>query len=402
MVKIACIGNSNHTFFCLTRYLRDRGLDAELLVFDTDVEMFHPSGDTYRPDFTEYTRFLLWGACWDFVNRSPDEIAEELSSYDLLIGCGPAPAFAWRAGRLLDIFSPYGSDAYQLPFFRFEKQFTSDFPHPRALRNALHAWRFARGQAVGLAETRRIISPGKHLKSTFEKFGHRKSVQWQPLPLVYLPAAQRNEPEPFMSGSPVYQEALDLRRRHGLIVFHHSRHIWCNPPDRFSAKGNDVLIRGFADFARTHTDASPCLMTFDHGPDVGASKELIRNLGIEDRVYWFRRLRRKDIMILLQFCDVTTGTFSLGWWGNAAIFESLASGKSMISHRDDEVCRELFSELYPMIQARTPDQVSAALSDIVQRPEAHEEIGRGGREWLKKHVLDPGVDGYINAIQELL
>ena len=37
----------NNGNFALTRYLRDEGVDAHLLLFDKKLEHFHPSRDTY-------------------------------------------------------------------------------------------------------------------------------------------------------------------------------------------------------------------------------------------------------------------------------------------------------------------------------------------------------------------
>ena len=45
-IKIGFLGNNNNNNFAIARYMRDRGFDCDLLIFDHEVNHFHPSCDT--------------------------------------------------------------------------------------------------------------------------------------------------------------------------------------------------------------------------------------------------------------------------------------------------------------------------------------------------------------------
>ena len=52
--KIGLIGNMNNNFFALTRYLRDAGYQAELIIVGEENAHFPPQSDSYEENFTDY------------------------------------------------------------------------------------------------------------------------------------------------------------------------------------------------------------------------------------------------------------------------------------------------------------------------------------------------------------
>src|ERR1700722_16655794 len=100
----------NNINFALARLLRRKGIDADVLLFDEEYEHFHPSSDSYDLEYAKYTRALGWGSGRQFLRTAGQVVRDDLSPYDVLIGCGLAPAYCCRAGRALDIFVPYGGD----------------------------------------------------------------------------------------------------------------------------------------------------------------------------------------------------------------------------------------------------------------------------------------------------
>ncbi len=96
--KVALIGNMNNGNFALTRYLRDVGVDAHLLLFDNELKHFHPSHDTYDKAYQSYVHQLSWGSPWRFHLTGPPSIRNDLAAYEFLIGCGDCAGLR-RTGR---------------------------------------------------------------------------------------------------------------------------------------------------------------------------------------------------------------------------------------------------------------------------------------------------------------
>ena len=134
-MRVACIGNMNNNMFSLVRYLRDRGIDAELVLLDCEQAHFHPSCDAYDLDYQAYTTSVDWGRRKRFDKVSGDRVRDLLGRYDYLAGCHTVPALAHKAGRKLDLFFPFGTDVYEMPFrqgFEWGGCGASDARRPRA------------------------------------------------------------------------------------------------------------------------------------------------------------------------------------------------------------------------------------------------------------------------------
>ena len=84
-MRIALLNNTNNILFCLTRYLRDRGHDATLLMMDdeqTEHPHFDPSCDTFDLDYQRYTRRLEWGRMDSFASQDAKVVARLGASWE--------------------------------------------------------------------------------------------------------------------------------------------------------------------------------------------------------------------------------------------------------------------------------------------------------------------------------
>ena len=117
-MKVALVGNMNNIGFTMARYLRDRGVDAEVLLFDNEPAHFHPSADSYDDAYKDFCTTLTWGNPTHWSRTADDTIRRDLAKYHVVIGCGFAPAFCLRVGRPLDVFVPFGGDLYYSTSYR--------------------------------------------------------------------------------------------------------------------------------------------------------------------------------------------------------------------------------------------------------------------------------------------
>jgi len=391
-MKIACLGNMNNNLFSLTRYLRDEGFDAQLLLFDGELPHFHPSADSYDLSFSDYTVQLTWGSDFTFLATERRRIRRDLEPFDFIIACGTGPAFVHRAGRRLDVFAYYGSDLYLTPFFRFRL-----LGNPRY---QLTDFLLSRAQRSGISRASYVHSSSAIAPDIIRRIGCSGRILPMPVPMIYTPLY---DPETIMGHAAASRwsgEFDAIRRSSGLVLFHHARHYWRQTADRHSLKGNDRLVRGFATFASANSEARPCLVMLEYGPDVEETKGLVRHLGIEDRVRWFPPMTRKEIMLGLAAADIGCGEFEGGWFLSGTVCEALAMGKPLLHYYDPAGHPHSFGESYPLMNGRTAAEIARLLGDFMERPDHHRAAGKLGREWLLRHVVRKPVEEYVRILRE--
>lgn len=406
MLKIGLLGNANNNFSSICRYLRDRGVDAELLLFNDEHPHFHPSYDCHDNSYLSFTKQLSWGDLLSYMRGDWEQVETDLEPYDVIIGCGPAPAFVHRIGRRLDVFVPYGGDVKDLPVFQY-----TDYGFPKLSKiNAYAHWsryKLAKDEKAGIANTQHLVMMEDIYLPHVKRCGFKGTWHRLDMPMVYsgnLDPATIPKSQPGVENYPVLVDYMDLmrvlRNAHFPIIFNHARHVWKTRTELMSLKGTDKLLRGYAKFVHQHRDLSPMLVTCEYGPDFAASKALISELGISRNVTWLPILPRATILTFLTMADIGTNNFELGWIGCGAIFETLASGVPLMSKREDDRAVGLYKELYPVMNVSQPDEIAAAIADFVVRPDHYRERGSLGREWFNTYCVDVAVKGFINIIND--
>lgn len=378
-MKVACICNMNNNFFALVRHLRDRGIDAELLLTNTEHPHFLPQADTYDLGFQAYTRHLPWGDLPSWRTINPNAIAEQLAPYDFLIGTHAVPAFVGLAGRRLDVFNPHGSDLYQHPFERLH-----------LCRHPLDYARFARAQARGIRNSRAVfLGSNQDLAPSLDKLRYKGKVVYRSVPFIHTPTYNHEALEQHADRTHWHHEFRRIRKEHDIMVMHQTRHIWSTYVDAISSKRNDVAIEGFAALVHaTKGRRNPGLVLCEYGPDVQASRRLIQRLGIERNVHWLPMMYRKDLMVGLDMADISVAQFGLSIVHNGVIAEALALGKPVMLRRDDALYGSILPSLYEAMNAQNSEEAAALFLDYERNPGRYEEMGRKGREWFLRHAVE--------------
>jgi hypothetical protein len=389
-MKVACVGNMNNNFFALARHLRDRGVDAHVLLLDIEMSHFHPAADSYDLSYQSYTHLMNWGAPFAFGAASPQKLRDDLAEYDVLIASGTAPAFIHRAGRTVDVFMPFGSDLIDYPFLRIV--------HPRY---QLSYTRFTRAQRAGIENSRwvHLDLSNSDFEGCYQRLHCKGKRLTAGLPIVYTPIYSPHAIANYYDRTHWFHEFKRIRDSHDLVVFHHGRHHWKTTVEDISRKANDNLIRGFASFVRSNPDFRAALVTLEYGRDVVASKALIAELGIASNVFWFPQMARKDLMVGLNLSDIGTGEFHRSWFSFGTMYETLAMAKPFLHYRNDELYRDFYPEMYPLMNARTDHEIAAQLQDFRNRPEHFRELGERGRQWFEKFVIGDVLDAYMRIIE---
>jgi hypothetical protein len=390
--KVALIGNMNNNFFALARYLRDAGIDAELLLIDGELPHFHPSKDTFDLDYQRYTRTLTWGSVERFRSTPDAVVRQDLEPFGFLIVCGAVPAYLHRAGRRADVFVPYGDDLGDMPWIAP--------PHcgPREVSWRARQWRFHLAQRRGIADAALVNFNAGNDRARWQvrTLGIEGSTRYLGVPLVYAPPYRCGSDELGESRSAWSHEFRSVRSSVDLMVFHHSRHIWTTYVNDYSWKGNDVLVRGIARVRGTRPTVSIGLVCLEYGPDVGASRELAGSLGISDVLHWFPQMDRKEVLLGLAMADVASGHFAMGDAGCGAVYEGLALGRPLVHYRDDLHPQGQLD--YPFLPARTEEDVEVALRWALDHPTELHELGRRAVRWYDDRFVASSLDGLIDLI----
>lgn len=371
-MKIALIGNMNNNFFALSRFLRDLDLKADLFLMNNEEEHFMPESDTYDLSHRDFTYKLNFGNRYWFLNEVEElgncflHQLQKLREYDFIIACGGSIAYLEYFNIAVDIFIPYGSDIYELPFF-----VPSANPNHRK-----HLDQFSIFQSRGIKKVKNIITTHDfyYLECYSEGFERLhckdkvKSFYYFPFVYddIYVPW---NIVDNFCT-SYWHKEFAKIRKNSDLILFSHARQAWINA-DKQTQKGNDVLIRAFARIVKKMNYLSPVLILYEYGPDVAFSKELIRQLNIEKFVVWMPKMNRKDIMVGLFFSDIVCDTFAIGYTMGGVIAEAIIAHKPLLSYIKNEFLSE---NGFKNLNAKNVEEIVDNIENYMTHKSYYQEI----------------------------
>lgn len=178
-----------------------------------------------------------------------------------------------------------------------------------------------------------------------------------------------------------------------------TRHDWFDA-DPLWAKGNDRLIRAFA---LLRDQGLTCrLVLFEWGRHVEESKRLIDELGLTDRITWSPTLRKRELWARYMSAHAVIDQFLTPAMGSVA-FESLALGCRVITALDELTVTQFFDEMPPILNARDPEEIAAALCRVVEDPEDSAGIGPAAMDWFqRRHSTERIVELQLAAYERLL
>lgn len=167
------------------------------------------------------------------------------------------------------------------------------------------------------------------------------------------------------------------------VLFHPARHHWEDRRHPDWEKGNDILIRGFAEFVRMSCPTA-CAVFVDWGKTVDASKMLLKELGISDRVCWIPPQPNRRMAEYIKASDAVADQFFLGAFGSLTP-KALLHGCPVLLHLDEARHRWCLPELPPVINVNTPAGVAEGLSRLVSEPGLSQKIVDMGQTWYRQY-----------------
>lgn len=383
-MKIAFVNNMNNNFFSIVRYLRDRGIDAHLFIFDK-MNNFVPEADTFEDvSKMSHVHFITEVDFRDFFNpfspkvrKGIKALKKSLADFDLVFACGML-AFFERAGISVDVFIPYGGDVYQLTdLFNYSRK--KYFPYSTLMRYIMKYQRRAVQKARVIMS---FASHDLHVRDALINM-NRKWINWN-MAMIYPIAC------------PEQENYWSFLKEYDFVLFSHMRHTWKTGTDY---NGNDRSIRGYAQFIKEKSRfQNPIYLLFDYGCDVAASKALISELGIEKYVRWVPTAQRKHIYAGLNYADMVTGIFNeevISWGG--VTYEAFSRQIPVIGCakiKGKEITHDL-----PLLHAYEPAEIAAILADFQDDPEKFRAKGKESQAWFERNLGQGLIDKYVELIE---
>jgi glycosyltransferase involved in cell wall biosynthesis len=429
-MKILHVGNIANNAYNNAKFLRRKGVDADVLCYDYMHIMAQPEWedaafegqpDEFHPDWGSLDLQGFARPSW-FIQADLSPVPRlrrqlfkgqfrlERWLYKLpglwlgvwskylhchRVASHPSPHF-------LDIWSTYAKRK------RFEEWFAGYDLIQAYATEPIHAWMFAperpyvafehgtmrdipfensaRGRLLTLAyrQAGKVIITNPDVIGAARRLG-LKNFLFIPHPVDEI--KYRPRPTPLRA-------ALRDRYQADLILFAPSRHNW-------ALKGNDLLLRAFARLCKTVAQR-PLLILCDWGQEMARSRQLIEELGIQARVAWIPPLSKMKLIDYYNASDVILDQFTIGTFGTVTP-EAMACAKPVVLHFDRQVHEWCYAEMPPVVTARTEEEIFTRLMELIEDPARRAAIGQASREWIVKyHGWELVADRQIAVYRELL
>lgn len=172
---------------------------------------------------------------------------------------------------------------------------------------------------------------------------------------------------------PLSTEKLETGK--DLVIFHPANLDW-------KIKGNNVLIKGFANFVNENPNSQ--LIIVDRGIDSEKTHDLIKKLGIEKQINFVEGpLDYLQLKHFYKISDVVADQFILGEIGSIGR-EALCCQRPLLSYFNENDYNRIYENLPPILNAFSGDDIQNQL-EIMQDKKKRELTAKKGREWIEKN-----------------
>ena len=370
-MKICHVLNMANNGYHIVKALRERGIDADLIIRSTDFGMALPiweekeiDEDPYKIPFNallkkygvpEYVK--VWHE-HEFFRTHNDKRA-------------PVPEWMRNLKRVLSTYQFTVPDLYNIA-----KEYDLLHLHPPSPL-LLH---FMNKPKV-IHESgwiRKII----HTDTATEKIGRRsyeqaEAVVWtnpDTYPLLAHLNIKRLEFIPFVVNPDQYKP-LKTEKTEDLLFFHPTRQVW-------DVKGNDRLLKAFSKFIHAGYHAKLRLIDWGFEEDVILAKILISREGLDEYVEWIRPYSKPALVRVYSECDAVFDQFILGS-GGTTCYEAMSCETPVVIHLN-ECNTKCFGEMPPIMEASTVDEIYNAMVDLTDT-KLRRKIGVSERQFTMRH-----------------
>lgn len=167
------------------------------------------------------------------------------------------------------------------------------------------------------------------------------------------------------------------------------RHFWKSHADALSDnKRNDIILRAFRHYVGWTGEKGYKLILVKKGPDLDASMELCRELGIESRTVWIDPVPRDQLQEYYRGAALCFGQFGTPVI-NFAVLEPLANGGLCVTHLGD-ADREVpnYRVLPPVFNETAPESIAATMKDVAENSGKYEDRRYESWQWASENCSE--------------
>lgn len=285
-------------------------------------------------------------------------VVRTLRGYDCVLGFGLGALWA-ALGRVPCVAHTWGGDIMLVPFYDEDPEAAPD----QIALARLQRYGYSSAQAILLAEPR--------YRGAASRLGLDDKATFTPYFIdtdMYTPA---RDPE-------LRRELTGATDRQ--VVFVPSRQDW-------RWKGSDIMLRGFAELLAASASGA-LLVCAGWGADFERSRRLAGELGILERVRFLPHAMSKPRLLrYYRAADVVMDQFTLHSLGGSS-FEAMSCECPLIASLDAEAFQSAYGETPPLREARTPEGIGTALSELLGSPDTRAELGGRARAFVQRHYGD--------------
>jgi glycosyltransferase involved in cell wall biosynthesis len=159
-----------------------------------------------------------------------------------------------------------------------------------------------------------------------------------------------------------------------------------NPPPSgaFEYKGNDIILRGVAAYAKDNPSIE--LHLIDKGPpgDLAQARQMCRDLGIESNVTWHQPMPLAELFELYAQSDVIVDQVGHHWMGAVGCY-ALYMGRPLIANARLDIFGRLWGKDTPILQATTEGEIAQHLrrcEDMIER----QRLAEAGQVFAEQYL----------------
>lgn len=177
-------------------------------------------------------------------------------------------------------------------------------------------------------------------------------------------------------------ENLHHKLNTDFIVFHPARQHWDQTRHSDWEKGNDFLIRAFADFVKNINGRATAIFV-EWGKSLDASKALIKELEIDNRVTWIQPIPHQKMVEFMNATDVVADQFYLGAFGST-MPKALACSRPAMLYVNASMHEWCFPEPPPIVNVRSEVEILEGLKRLYLDKDYYQKLCEDGHHWYEE------------------
>jgi len=364
--KIALVGNLANLAYEVCKFLRRQGVYADLFVYEHELAQRTSNPENHDPGVLRDNppawlkivnanilpapiRAIVPNAkAQRFADRvlSKRRLKTTLREYDLIASFCLAPWFVQSLHRPYVSFST-GSDLRELAVENSAKGH-----HAASI--------FQHAQLVFFG-----VDPGS--LEAVRRLGLKNAIPHR-LPMdtdFFSPAKQPRMPS-----------------ENEMVIFHPANLDWTDRSSGRWTKGNDKLFRAFARLVGDGTRSK--LIYLERGPDVDATRRLVKELEIESHVVPYKGdMTRAQLRDNYCSADIVADQFSTAAFGQITM-EAMSCGSPVMVNMDLRTVGRFYEEPPPVLACSTEEEIHSQLK-LALMPDQRAMMGNRAREWVMKY-----------------